>query len=130
MQKNQNNPVHGKKSGKTEFQIESLLPVGKENAITTAELVKRSGCSSARELQQKIAYERNHGAVICSGSGKGYWKPKNRQEVWSSIFVTLMANKIGGLQFGIYRNCQISSRVFHTAVAALPLTKANRSDFE
>ena len=56
-----------------------------------------------------------------------------RQEyelLWSSIFVTLMANKIGGLQFGIYRNCQISSRVFHTAVAALPLTKANRSDFE
>ena len=50
--------------------------------------------------------------------------------LWSSIFVTLMANKIGGLQFGIYRNCQISSRVFHTAVAALPLTKTNRSDFE
>lgn len=52
------------------------------------------------------------------------------QMLWSSIFVTLMANKIGGLQFGIYRNCQISSRVSHTAVAALPLTKANRSDFE
>ena len=74
MKKNRNNPAHGKKSGKTEFQIESLLPVGKENAVTTAELVKRSGCSSARELQQKIAYERNHGAVICSG-------PKNRQEI-------------------------------------------------
>ena len=56
---------------------------------------------------------------------------RNKQHMlWSSIFVTLMANKIGGLQFGIYRNCQISSRVFHTAVAALPLTKANRSDFE
>ena len=55
---------------------------------------------------------------------------KYQQMLWSSIFVTLMANKIGGLQFGIYRNCQISSRVFHTAVAALPLTKANRSDFE
>lgn len=54
----------------------------------------------------------------------------NPRLLWSSIFVTLMANKIGGLQFGIYRNCQISSRVFHTAVAALPLTKANRSDFE
>ena len=54
----------------------------------------------------------------------------NLEVLWSSIFVTLMANKIGGLQFGIYRNCQISSRVFHTAVAALPLTKANRSDFE
>ena len=63
------------------------------------------------------------------------WDPTEADEhlhdmLWSSIFVTLMANKIGGLQFGIYRNCQISSRVFHTAVAALPLTKANRSDFE
>lgn len=57
-------------------------------------------------------------------------RPLFRHLLWSSIFVTLMANKIGGLQFGIYRNCQISSRVFHTAVAALPLTKANRSDFE
>lgn len=56
--------------------------------------------------------------------------PDRKSMLWSSIFVTLMANKIGGLQFGIYRNCQISSRVFHTAVAALPLTKANRSDFE
>lgn len=59
---------------------------------------------------------------------RNYFKPHD--VLWSSIFVTLMANKIGGLQFGIYRNCQISSRVFHTAVAALPLTKANRSDFE
>ena len=69
-----------------------------------------------------------------------YWQEKDGKQygaqtqsfnvLWSSIFVTLMANKIGGLQFGIYRNCQISSRVFHTAVAALPLTKANRSDFE
>lgn len=59
------------------------------------------------------------------------WNLKQWEKLlWSSIFVTLMANKIGGLQFGIYRNCQISSRVFHTAVAALPLTKANRSDFE
>ena len=66
-------------------------------------------------IQIPIAF----GAVIETG-----------EVLWSSIFVTLMANKIGGLQFGIYRNCQISSRVFHTAVAALPLTKANRSDFE
>ena len=59
-----------------------------------------------------------------------YFRIGENKLLWSSIFVTLMANKIGGLQFGIYRNCQISSRVFHTAVAALPLTKANRSDFE
>ena len=63
-------------------------------------------------------------------SKEGNMETRKKGLLWSSIFVTLMANKIGGLQFGIYRNCQISSRVFHTAVAALPLTKANRSDFE
>ena len=30
--------------------------------------------------------------------------------LWSSIFVTLMANKIGGLQFGIYRNGPMSRK--------------------
>lgn len=75
-------------------------------------------------------------AVITRLKQEGYISVRNKAGykgyvlLWSSIFVTLMANKIGGLQFGIYRNCQISSRVFHTAVAALPLTKANRSDFE
>lgn len=55
MQKSRNNQVHAKdQSGKAEFRIEHLLPVGKENAITTSELVKRSGCSSARELQQHM----------------------------------------------------------------------------
>lgn len=60
MQKeNRNNRVHtGEQSGKTDFLIERLLPVGKENAITTQDLVKLSGCGSARELQQRIAYER------------------------------------------------------------------------
>ena len=37
MQKeNRNNRVHtGEQSGKTDFLIEGLLPVGKENAVTT-----------------------------------------------------------------------------------------------
>lgn len=61
--------------------IASLLRVGKENAISTAELVRLSGCVSARDLQNRIAEERNAGAIICSGSGKGYWLPKNRKEV-------------------------------------------------
>lgn len=83
MQKeNRNNRVHtGDQSGKTEFPIMNLLPVGKENAISTVELVRLSGCKSARDLQQRIANERNHGAIICSGSGRGYWKPKDRQEI-------------------------------------------------
>lgn len=48
MQKeNRNNRVHtGEKSGKTDFLIEGLLPVGKENAITTEECRWRIGeCS-------------------------------------------------------------------------------------
>lgn len=79
---NRNNRAHTEgQSGKTDFLIEGLLPIGKENAVTTQELVKMSGCGSARELQQRIAYEREHGAIIRSGSGRGYWKPKNRQEI-------------------------------------------------
>ena len=83
MQKeNRNNRVHtGDQSGKTEFPIMSLLPVGKEHSISTADLVRLTGCKSARDLQESIAYERKHGAVICSGSGRGYWKPKDRQEI-------------------------------------------------
>ena len=80
--KNGYNRVHtGNQSGKTEFPIMHLLPVGKENAISTTDLVRLTGCGSARELQQRIASERNCGALICSGSGRGYWRPKNRQEI-------------------------------------------------
>ena len=64
-----------------DFVIYDLLPVGRENAISTPELVRLSGCHSARELQGKIAEERAAGAVICSGGTPGYWRPGNRQEV-------------------------------------------------
>lgn len=81
--KNRNNQVHkGNQSGKAVFpSIESLLPVGKENAISGKDLLKLTGCSSIRDLQCRIAEEREQGAVICSGSQCGYWKPKNRQEI-------------------------------------------------
>lgn len=83
-----------------------------------------------RSVQDWIRIYKTDGpeSLLSPKTNKRY--SKELKLLWSSIFVTLMANKIGGLQFGIYRNCQISSRVFHTAVAALPLTKANRSDFE
>ena len=63
------------------FPIMDILPVGKENAISTADLVKITGCTSPRDLQVRIAFERNAGAIICSGSGSGYWSAKNRQEL-------------------------------------------------
>lgn len=68
-------------SEKSCFPIMDILPVGKENAISTAELVKIIGCTSARDLQERIALERNAGAVICSGARSGYWRAKNRQEL-------------------------------------------------
>ena len=95
---------------------------------------QRPGATACAELEiwnHKMKRWVNRGAKGIALIDDRYPKKRLRYVLlWSSIFVTLMANKIGGLQFGIYRNCQISSRVFHTAVAALPLTKANRSDFE
>lgn len=61
--------------------IEEILKVGKENAISTKDLVRLSGSKSVRHLQQRIAQERENGAIICSGSGQGYWLPKNRKEI-------------------------------------------------
>ena len=74
-----------------DFVIYDLLPVGRENSLSTQELVRLSGCRSARELQSKIAEERAAGAVICSGGTPGYWRPGNRQEV--EDFVRTMKNR-------------------------------------
>ena len=74
MQKSRNNR-RNKENG---FPISELLPIGRENAIPGEQLV---GCKSIRELQSMIADERNRGALICSGSGKGYWRPKDRKEI-------------------------------------------------
>lgn len=82
MIENRNDRVDNKNHfGKDEFEIVNLLPRGKENAISTSELVNLLGCGSTRELQQIIARERCAGAIICSGSKKGYWLPKDRKEV-------------------------------------------------
>lgn len=72
-----------------EFQaaIESLLHRGRENALTSFDLIKLTGCKSNRELQLRIAAERENGALILSsssGSG-GYYLPaageQGRQEI-------------------------------------------------
>lgn len=79
--KNKHNRVYADRNGNSEFVISSLLPVGKENAISTDDLVKYTGCSSARELQQYIARERKAGAVICSSTTGGYYLPANYGEM-------------------------------------------------
>ena len=69
---NRNNRVYtGQQSGKTDRSIESLLRRGKENAVSTADLVRLSGCKDARTLRERI----------CSGAGAGYWLPKDKEEI-------------------------------------------------
>lgn len=79
--KNKHNRTHADQNGNSDFVIASLLPVGKENAISTKELVRIAGCSSSRELQQRIAEERRAGAIICSSTTGGYFIPANREEM-------------------------------------------------
>lgn len=89
MKKNRNSPVHtNEESGKTDFIIDPLLPVGKENRISSSELVRLAGCGSVRELQKRIAWEREQGAIICSGCGAGYWRPANRDEIKAFVRTT------------------------------------------
>ena len=103
---------------------------GKKLAVKTYEKLKEQKQKQREAATAPLDRETGMGGTSAQAGQTKAKKGRTEAMLWSSIFVTLMANKIGGLQFGIYRNCQISSRVFHTAVAALPLTKANRSDFE
>ncbi|MCL2865516.1 MAG: hypothetical protein FWE25_08265 [Lachnospiraceae bacterium] len=60
-------------------QIAELLPVGKENAISTSDLMVVVGVESPRMLRSMIAKERKT-TVICSTTSGGYFLPANRQE--------------------------------------------------
>lgn len=57
--------------------IHELLGQGQSNAIRTADLVRLTGCKSARDLQEQIAKEREAGHLILSSSrrGGGYYLP-------------------------------------------------------
>lgn len=81
--------------------IVDLLPVGAENAMSTQQLVSLCGCSSARQLQERIAAERAHGALILSATSGGYFLPdegeKGRLEMQEYI-ATLHARAINTLR--------------------------------
>ena len=72
--------------GKAQKQgIAAFFPEGEENAISTNELLRITGLSSARQLQKIIERERDQGGVILSSTGGGYFSPsegeKGRQEL-------------------------------------------------
>lgn len=61
--------------------IVELLPVGKENAISTADLKNASGIRSVRALRAAVAQERKHGEVILSSKNGGYYRPATEKEI-------------------------------------------------
>ena len=63
------------------YSIMELLPEGKENAISSEELVGIIKLKSSRELRLKIAKERNAGAIILSTTSGGYYRSTDREEI-------------------------------------------------
>ena len=63
------------------MMIVDLLPRGKENAISTAELLQASGAANVRELRKMIANERKAGEIIASISTGGYYIPTDIKEL-------------------------------------------------
>lgn len=58
-----------------------ILPVGKENAISTNELTVLMGFSDSRALQSDISRSRDNGQIILSSTSGGYYLPANDDEV-------------------------------------------------
>lgn len=56
--------------------VSQFLPLGEKNAISTAELVRLTGCKSSRQLQKLVAVEREQGIPILSSCRGGYFLPE------------------------------------------------------
>ena len=77
--------------------VYEVLNVGKENAMSTEELVKTCNLGSKQKLKERVRMERIDGKLICSTTtcGGGYYIPKNREEIIDFIdSMTKRANNI------------------------------------
>lgn len=86
---------------KQDFFIASMLPRGSENAITTTELLRRTGYACKRQLTKAIQAERKAGALIASrtdGQG-GYFQPSSRAEL--EDYVRSMDHRARSIMFTI-----------------------------
>lgn len=82
MQKSKHNQVHKDQGGNPDFVIEPLLPLGREAAVSTKELMTVLSMTE-REIRAQVAFERYRGAIICSdtSAGGGYFKFETREEL-------------------------------------------------
>ena len=73
--------------------VEELLNRGKENAMTTDELMRACHLEHRRDLTIQISKERAAGALICSTTSRqgGYYLPQSREEV--AEFINSMSNR-------------------------------------
>ena len=110
MAKSTNNQEHTKQGGNSGFVIERMLPLGKENAISTKALMGLLGLNE-RELREQVAAERNRGAIICSNTDRkgGYFKPTNKEELQN--FYNSMQSKATGI-FKALRSARKELRQF------------------
>lgn len=65
--------------------IVDILPRGKQNRMSLAELQAITGCRNVRTLRKMISDERKQGSVILSCSEGGYWLPEDKKEVEAHI---------------------------------------------
>lgn len=56
--------------------IFAMLPQGEANAVSSKALAKMVGATSVRELQHRVASEREAGALILSTCKGGYFRPQ------------------------------------------------------
>ncbi len=66
---------------KSQFDYESILSKGKENAVSTAALAELLGFRSVRILQKDIEKARESGQLILSATTGGYYLPADDREV-------------------------------------------------
>jgi hypothetical protein len=75
--------------------IYGILLKGAENAMTSADLLHKTGIETVRELQKVIAQERAEGALILSNSRAGYFLPADGQKGQLEIaeFIGVLRNR-------------------------------------
>ena len=76
-------PMTATNTGRALKKFKDSIPTGRENAITTENLMRLNGYSDKRKLRQDIRSLRIAGEVILSTTQNkgGYYRPKDKEEL-------------------------------------------------